>query len=358
MTAYGVLSYFYRLLISSGIVLFVLDKWFVVGLLMLAVALYTLVGMPLQKFYAYLSGPRVQHNRARAFGVSALLAASALGVIGWLPLPSAIKANGVLEAEQTTPLFSAADGRLAELVALNGASLRQGEVIARLHNPDLEHDLEVTRQQLAELELLSRQALRNALSELEPLRQRTASLHARLRELENQRRELVVFAPRAGRWVAPDLHEKRENWIRRGEKLGEIVAEHGYRLTAVVTQEDARALFDAPPAGVELRLTGQADQVIRAGAITLIPYQRQVLASPALGLMGGGELATQREDQSGQKTAESFFELRAAVPAEALAGVTALSGLTGRVRIPLPDRSLYARARESLLQLMQKRYKL
>ena len=41
-----------------------------------------------------------------------------------------------------------------------------------------------------------------------------------------------------------------------------------------------------------------------------------------------------------------------------LAGVIAVHGLTGRVRIPLPDRSLYARARESLLQLVQKRYKL
>jgi putative peptide zinc metalloprotease protein len=74
--------------------------------------------------------------------------------------------------------------------------------------------------------------------------------------------------------------------------------------------------------------------------------------------MGGGELATQHEDPSGQKTTEAFFELRALVPAEALVGVTALQGLTGRVRIPLRDRSLYARLHESLLQLLQKRYKL
>ena len=92
--------------------------------------------------------------------------------------------------------------------------------------------------------------------------------------------------------------------------------------------------------------------------ITLIPYQRQELASPALGWMGGGELATNHEDQSGKRTTESFFELRARVSPEALSGVTVMHGMTGRVRIPLPDRSLYARLRESLLQLMQKRYKL
>ncbi len=358
MTGFGLLSYLYRLLITFGVVLFVLDQWFVIGLFMLAVAFYTLVGMPLYKFYNYLSGPRVQRNRARAVLVSGLLATGLLGLLGWVPLPSSIKANGVLEAEQTTPLFSGADGRLAELAVENGVSLRQGDVIARLHNPDLEHDLEVTRQQLAEMDMLSRQALRSALSELEPLRQRKQALQARLRELEVLRRELVVVAPLSGRWVAPTLHELRETWIRRGEKLGEIVAEQGYRLTAVVTQEDARALFDAHREGVELRLTGQAEHVIAVREISLIPYQRQVLASPALGWLGGGELATQHEDQSGQKTTESFFELRAAISPEALVGVAALHGLTGRVRIPLPDRSLYARTRESLLQLVQKRYKL
>ncbi len=358
MTSYGLLSYFYRLLITFGIVLFVLDQWFVIGLLMLAVAFYTLVGMPLQKFYVYLSGPRVHRNRGRALLVSATLTAAVVGLVGWLPLPSAIKANGVLEAEQSTPLFSGADGRLVELSVENGVSLRRGDVIARLHNPDLEHDLEVTRQQLAEIDLLYRQALRGALFDLAPLRQRKEALYARQRELEVLRRELVVLAPQTGRWVAPSLHEMRETWIRRGEKLGEIVAEQGYRLTAVVTQEDARALFEARPQAAELRLTGQAEQVIGVRDISLIPYQRQVLASPALGWMGGGELATQHEDPSGQKTTESFFELRALVPAEALVGVTALQGLTGRVRIPLRDRSLYARLHESLLQLLQKRYKL
>jgi putative peptide zinc metalloprotease protein len=325
---------------------------------MFAMAVYTLVGMPLFKLYTYLVGPRVHRNRPRAVLVSVLLATVLFGLIFLLPLPSAITANGVLEAEQTTPLFCGADGRLAELVVESGVSLRKGDVIARLHNPDLEHDLEVTRQQLAEIEMLYRQALRNSLSELGPLREREKTLRARLFELGILHRELVVTSPRAGRWVAPNLHELRETWIRRGENLGEIVAEQGYRLTAVVTQEDARALFDAHQNGVELRLTGQAEHVIAVHDIALIPYQRQELVSPALGWLGGGEFATHHEDQSGKRTTETFFELRAAIPAEALAGLTALHGLTGKVRIPLADRSLFSRLKESLLQLMQKRYKL
>ncbi len=358
MTAYGVLSYFYRLMITSGVVMFVLDKWFVVGLVMLAVAIYTLVGMPLYKFYQYLSGPRMQQHRPRALLVTGGVAAALVGIIGFLPLPSAIKATGVLEAAKINPLYSGADGWLETLEVDNGVTLAQGQVIARLVNPDLEHDLEVTRLQLAETDLLYRQALRNALSDLGPLRERKVALHARLNELDAIHRELVVVAPYAGRWMAPTLHERRKTWVRRGENIGQIVAEQGYRFTAVVTQEDARNLFSARHQGMELRLTGQVDHVIALHEITLIPYQRQELASPALGWMGGGEYATQRDDQSGRRTTESFFELRAVVPPESLAGATVLHGLTGRVRIPLVARSLFARAHEGLLQVLQKRYKL
>ncbi len=358
MTVYGLLSYLYRLLITSGVVLFVLDQWFVVGLAMLAVAIYTLVGMPLYKFYQYLSGPRVQRNRTRAWLVSAGVFVAIVGIVGFLPLPSAIKATGVLEAEQVSPLYSGADGWLETLEVDNGDTLKRGQVIARLVNPDLEHDLEVTRQQLAETDLLYRQALRNTLSDLNPLRERKVALHARLHELETVHRELVVVAPYAGRWLAPTLHEQRKTWIRRGANIGQIVSEQGYRFTAVVTQEDARNLFSARHQGIEMRLTGQVDHVIPLHEITLIPYQRQELASPALGWMGGGEYATQHDDQSGRRTTESFFELRALVPTASLAGAAVLHGLTGRVRIPLAERSLYARAHEGLLQLLQKRYKL
>jgi putative peptide zinc metalloprotease protein len=358
MTTYGVLSYFYRLLISAGIVLFVLDQWFVIGLFMLSVTLFTLVGMPLYKFYLYLHSAKLQRNRSRALLVSAAILTGLVGLIGFLPLPSSIRANGVLEAEKTTPLYSGADGWMSELRVENGARLHQSDVIARLSNPDLEHDLEVTRLQLAEVDMISRQAVRTALAELGPLHERRGALLGRLSELETMQRDLVIVAPQAGRWVAPMLHEARNSWIRRGQVIGEIVAEQGYRCTAVVTQEDAHALFGARLAGVELRLNGQADRVIAVREITLIPYQRQQLASPALGWLGGGDYATAHDDQSGRLAAEPFFELRATVPPEALVGVTVLHGLTGHLRIPLPDRTLFARARESFLQVLQKRYKL
>lgn len=358
MTTYAPLSYVYRLFITAGILLFVLDQWFVLGLAMFAVAAWTLVVLPLVKLFGHLAGPRSHKNRARAWLVAGTLLLLLFGVLGGVPLPHAIKADGVLEAEQSRAVVVGVDGVLARLEAHSGDTLEAGQVIARLDNPELRHDLEVTRQQLGELAAQRRRALAVSLSDLEPLARRERALRDRLAELESMSRELVVRAELGGRWVAPSLHELEGTWINRGANLGEVVGEGGYRFTAIVTQEDAEQLFRQRPSGVELRLSGQADHLIQARAVTLIPYQRQKLASSALGWMGGGDFAVRPDDQSGKLAAEAFFELRAQLPAESLRGLVALHGLTGRLRVPLPEQPLAQRLRDSLRQLAQKRYQL
>jgi putative peptide zinc metalloprotease protein len=358
MSAYAPLSYFYRLFITVGILLFVLDQWFVLGLAMFFVAAWTLAVMPLTKLFGHLTGPRAQKNRARAWLVAGTLLLALGWVLGGVPLPRAIKADGVLEAERSLTVVAGVDGALTRIEARSGDTLAAGQVIARLDNPELRHDLEVTRQQLAELAAQRRRALAVSLADLEPLARREGALRARLAELQDLRESLVIRAAQGGRWVAPNLHEMEGTWISRGVSLGEVVVDSGYRFTAIVTQEDAEQLFRQRPSGVEVRLSGQADHLIQASTVTLIPYQRQKLASSALGWMGGGDFAVRPDDQSGKAAAEAFFELRAQLPGDALRGLVALHGLTGRLRIPLPEQPLAVTLRESLRQLAQKRYQL
>lgn len=357
MTGYAPLSYFYRLFITAGVLLFVLDQWFVLGLPMFAVAVWTLVMMPLARLFGHLTGARSQKNRVRAWLVSTALIASLAWLLGGLPLPHAIKADGVLEAERSRPLAPEVDGWLTRLEVRDGQMLKAGQSIARLDNPELTHDLEVTRQQLAEIALLRRRAVATSLSDLHPLARREQALRERLAELVSLDRQREIRAPQAGRWVAPDLHEREGGWVSRGEVLGEISSAGGWRFTAIVTQEDAEQLFRRRLDGVEVRLTGQADSLIQVQAVTLIPYQRQKLASSALGWMGGGDMAVRTNDESGRAAAEAFFELRARL-ADLPPGLVTLHGLTGRLRIPLPEQTLATRLREALRQLAQKRYQL
>lgn len=357
LTGYGLLSFFYRLLIMVGILLFVLDRWFELGVVLALTSLFALVVMPAQKLISYLSSPQVFRNRGRAIGATVASMLLVVAVLGWLPMPNSVKAQGVLEAVEATTVYTDTEGRLAKLHVSNGDAVKQGQVLAVLVNPELNHDIDITRQQRREAELLQRQALQQSVADLEPLRRRLEVLEQRLRELEWRHTQLVVRAPHDGDWVAPALHEHLGTWVSRGRPLGEVLNHDQFRFTAVIPQEQADALFQTRLEHAQLRLQGQADTDIALVGLQLIPYQRRQLASPALGWFGGGDIAVSREDDRGDLAAEPFFELRAQVAADN-PDFVALHGLSGRLRIALPSQPVFAQAREALMQLLQKRYQL
>jgi putative peptide zinc metalloprotease protein len=243
-------------------------------------------------------------------------------------------------------------------VARNGQLVKAGDVVAQLRNPDLEQDLEISRQSLREADAMMRLALVRSPSQIGSLQEQRGAVLQRLAELQSQREQLLVRSPRAGEWVAPALHEKEGNWLQRGQPLGETVQRKGFRFVAVVPQEQANELFAQPPRQASVKLTGQADVSIEAGRMQLLPYQQNRLLSSALGWLGGGDIAVSNDDRSGATAAESFFSLHVALPAQLPAGLAPLHGMSGQVRLELPGKPMFWQARRSLLQLMQKRYAL
>ncbi|GAA4332700.1 hypothetical protein GCM10023144_23050 [Pigmentiphaga soli] len=358
-TFYGWASFCYRLMLSSGIILAALDKWFAIGLSLLTTTLITLAVMPGRRFVNYLFGPAVAHRRVRAVGAVVALLAGAYVFVAWVPLPHAVRVPGVLEARQRATMFVDTPGVLSRLMVRHGQALHRGDVIAVLRNDDLELNLRLTKLQLAEHETLIRQALERAPADVAPLERRAQALRDRLGELEAMKAKLVVRAPQDGEWVAPMLHERLSSWIERGQALGEVVDSSSFRFSAVLAQTEAAELFpvDGRSKG-ELRLAGQAGAGIEIGRVELLPYQRERLASPALGFFGGGDVPVQADDKSGTLATEPFFEVRAGLPPAALAGVTAYQGMSGVLRVTLAAQPLYTRLHKAFLQLLQRRYAL
>ena len=196
------------------------------------------------------------------------------------------------------------------------------------------------------------------MADVAPLNRREQSLQAHLTRLAMRQERLILHAAHAGTWVAPRLHERLNGWIARGEVLGELINGETFRFTAVIPHERADELFQHEPDSAEIRLTGQSEHVLETDDIQLIPYQRQRLASPALGWLGGGDIAVRQDDRRGDLATESFYEIRALLPPSAVEHTLAWHGMSGRLRIALEAQPLYWQARESILQLLQKRYQL
>ncbi|HYF18898.1 MAG TPA: biotin/lipoyl-binding protein [Ramlibacter sp.] len=358
LTGYGLLSFVYLIIVTVGISLFLLDQWFVIGLVALGITLATKLVIPLWKLLTHLAGPKVARNRQRALAGAGAIAAVLVLVAGWVPFPYAIQAAGILQAEESTTVYTPIEGALVQVVVRNGQQVRAGDVVARLRNPDLDQDLAVARAAIREADAMIRAAMVKAPGQLPTLQEQRQAALRRIAELEAKREQLVIRSPRAGEWVAPALHESEGNWLQRGAVLGEAMQRSGFRFVAVVQQEQANELFAQRPQAASVKLTGQADVSIPAGGVQLIPYQQQKLLSPALGWLGGGEIAVKTDDRSGNTAAESFFALHVLLPPGLPQQLSPLHGMSGQVRLELPGQPLFWQARRSLMQLMQKRYSL
>lgn len=356
MTLYGLFSFLYRMLIVATILLFVTDQWFAVGVVFAVTTLIMLVMMPAKKWISHLSGAAVYRNRRRAVLASLALVLVPAALILWLPLPYAIRAPGMVEAVQYTRVTADSSGRLESIAVPSGTPVEPGQLLLVLSSPELDWELQIARQQALETNMLLSLAMGRTLSDIEPLEQRLASLTERADELRARQSALEVRARHRGVWFAPQLNEKLGNWLPRGELLGEVVDNSHLRFTAVVSQEQANQLFRDTPPGGELRLNGQADSQVEPTQMLVLPYQKQQLASSALGWGGGGSIAVRPDDPQGLAAVDSFYEVQAPLPADQLS--VAWHGMTGWIRIPLPHQSLSQQLSTAFMQLLQKRYQI
>jgi putative peptide zinc metalloprotease protein len=232
-----------------------------------------------------------------------------------------------------------------------------GQILARLRNPELDWEIEAAAAALTEAEVLRNQALLSAPADVAALSQRIEAAADRLRDLQARRADLVVRARHDGVWSASGLHERLGNWVPRGQPLGELVGPTALRFSAAVSQEQADQLFRQDLSAAELRLGGQAGQVLVPERLLLVPYERDRLISQALGWQSGGTVPVRPDDPQGLSTVDTYYELQANFSTSGL-DVVALHGMTGWVRVPLPPATLWEQAGRALRQLLQKRYSL
>lgn len=355
LTGYGGISFVYRMMVIALVLEYVADQWFLLGVVFAITTLIMVVAVPLAKVFGHLSGPAVARNRTRAIAAALIGLAIPVFLFSLFPWRNAIRAPGVVESVSANSVVMGTAGRLASLHVRNGDRVEQGKLIAELRNPELESDIRLVGEQITEAQLLRNQALANAPADVQALERRIVMLKERQVELEFRSAQLRVFARHAGTFVAPKATERLGSWMQRGEPLGEVVDLENLRFVAVVTQHQANELFASPFAQVAIRLHGQVDREQQSGEFNVLPYQRQRLASAALGWSGGGSIPVKQDDQRGEIAAEPFFEIRVKLDPDAI-DLLALSGTSGQMRIALAPTPLLIQAKKWLMQQLQKRY--
>lgn len=357
LAVYGVAAIIYRTIIFAGIVWFVADRWLIVGFLMALICVVSWVFAPLFKLTKYLaSDPKLSRSRPQAVAVVCVGAAAIFAFLQFVPLPHYFRASAVLQSRQWSQVITEAPGEIVEIMAVPGKSVKAGQPILRLENPELIPQLNEARAVFREVETRIRAALQMDAASLKPLYSRLSSAQKLIDRLTREQESLIVRARHDGIWVAPGVEDMRRRWTARGTVMGLIVNPADFEISATVLQEDVDRIFRREYPRAEVRLYGEVEDLIEIKDLRVVPGEQRVLPSPALGWQAGGDIATNMRDQHGREAAEPFFSVVGQVTPRS--EVAFLHGLTGKVRFRLENEPLLPRWVRRLGQLLQKRFKL
>jgi putative peptide zinc metalloprotease protein len=354
---FGITSSIYRIFVFTVIILFVADKFFGFGLIAAAVGAFALLVLPVFKFVRYLAKePRLDRQRPRAIAVSAIGAAAILAFLGFFPWPYHIRAPGVLQTREQARVYTATDGYVAEFIATSGSPVRAGDLLARMTNPELELRLASGEARVRQIRLQENVALETGGATLRVAQRQRESAEAELAQLQQRRRDLEIRAPIDGVWVAPRANDLLGELVGRGRQLGMIIHPPDYEFIAVVAQDDSSRLFAHANARAEIRLPGQAGEVIAVSQLQLVPGRQTILPTAGLGWSAGGPVKVKPGDTDGMQTAEPYFKAIARVGATGDAAL--LHGQIGQIRFTTGTEPLLQQGWRRFRQMLQQRYQI
>ena len=357
LSVFGILSGIYRIIVFSGIILFVADKFLLAGLLMALICVVSWGVVPFFKLINYLaSSPRLAKTRGRAAVACVSCFLIVVGFLALCPFPNRFRAPGVMEAIQYVRVVNDAPGYVQQIRTPSGGEVREGYPLIELADRELDLEIAATTAQRKEALAMQLKALYKEKADLQPIRKRLETIESKLRDLEEQKDSLTVKARQSGIWVAPNIQDMVGSWLQRGSVIGEIVNQSDFRFSAVVSQAEASELFTGKIEKTEVRIHGQGDQNLKVLEYQIIPFQQQKLPSAALGWRGGGEVAVSTKDETGRKAAEPFFQIYAVI--QSAPGVLLLHGRSGKIRFTLQPKPLLFQWAHLFRQLLQKRYQL
>ncbi|MBN1696806.1 MAG: hypothetical protein JW881_04775 [Spirochaetales bacterium] len=357
ITIFGILSGIYRIVVFTTILLFVADRFLLLGIIMAVVCAVSWILVPAVRFIKYLfTEPRLDRTRIRSILVSLGAAVTVFLFLSVIPFPHTFTSPGVIKAYEYMKVTNKVGGYVSDITIPSGNWVKKGQTLFYLKNRELDFKIREMSAKIDEISIMGQKALHESLADVKPINSLLAAINERYDRLEEDIRDCEVKAEIDGVWVAPYIDELKGMWIHRGTPIGQLINNSGFFFSSVISQQEVSGFFSDEIKSAEVRLYGESDKAVRISGFTIIPAEQTSLPSPALGLAAGGEVTIDIKDQSGTKTTEPFYEVRLTIAEDSLGGL--LHGRTGRVQFRLPMEPLLQQWWIKLIQLIQKRYQL
>ncbi|MDX2109142.1 MAG: hypothetical protein SFY80_02765 [Verrucomicrobiota bacterium] len=360
LNMFGAVSSVYRVVLLTGIILFIGQQFFGVGIVLAVFGLVMWAIVPVVKLGIYvLTNSRLQRVRMRACGIIFGTLGLIVLFICLFPWPMHFRSPGVIRAHNSQQFINQTDGYMRELLAKPGTWVQAGQPLLRLENPGIDPQLRRYDAQLEEYAVRRRWAQDTNPSYIEALNAMELTAHRGRDRVVQSKEGLNVSSSTAGYWFSPFIADYEGAWVARGTPLGEVVDTRSFYFSAIVSQKEVSLLFDEPIRDAEIRIRGEAafEIEIPRDQITILPVDQNRLPTASLGWAGGGTIQVQQDDKEGTRTVEPFFEVR--LELRDGQGTPELAHLrSGIVRFDLAPRPLWEQWMRRFRQMLQERYQM
>ena len=361
---YGIASTVYRVFICVRILTFVAGRFFFMGVVLAAAAVFAWVLTPLGKFVHYLAvSPELSRVRFRAAASTIVVLGGVVVGVGVIPMAHHYRLEGVVEPVHLQVIRAGQDGFLRSFLPTD-QQVRPGQdsPLLRMESEDLADELTGRQATYRRIKVYKQMALdEKAHDKLIPLRQYLSAADEQIQTLLDRQARLIRRPEQPGVWIAPRIERLEGAFLRKGDTLGMVASPDKVLIRAVAQQHLALALLgeiegrpDAPARRVEIRFRRLPRPQFSGTVAKILPAGQEQLPSEALGYAVGGSVRTAAGDRKGTKAAEPFFEVHILPGPDAPARIR--SGQRVVVRLSLASKPLAAQWWRSLLQLLQSRF--
>lgn len=315
---FAIASFIYRMAIYWVIVLFVAGKFFFIGVLLAIWAAVNMLIWPIVKgLWFVIGGSQLRAHRPRAVAITFATIATILALLIALPLPYFSRAEGIVWIPDSSIVRSATAGFAENLLVAEGDFVEAGEKIIALTDPVLSARIEVLENQMAAAVARRRALMADDISKAQIADEEVIRIADRLQNFKAREANLIVRAPVSGTLHVPMAMDVNGRYFDQGAEIAYVIEPERPTVRIAVTQAEVD-LVRHRTRGVQIRSIADIDKKMLAKVTREVPAATNQLPSAALGMIGGGKIATDPSGGDGAKALEDIFLFDIAVADNAL----------------------------------------
>jgi putative peptide zinc metalloprotease protein len=311
---YGPVSLGYRMAVLVSLVWLVSSRFFIVGALVAIWGAFSLLILPAARHLTrFLGSPAAHRKRARLAGLGGLFALTAVLVLFFLPVPLWTSTQGVVWLPEQSAVRAGTECEVVELLSPAGQAVDKDAPLIRGTDPFVDAEIQIHQAHLKELYASYRAEPLEKRVERKILMEKIAVAKEDLRHAEEKSKQLVVHSPAQGKFILLDERNQIGRFVKKGELIGYILADHPLKVRAVVSQ-DAIGLVRERITAVAVRLAAQPTTKLKASLERIVPAADCNLPSAALGTAGGGVIPVDPTDSKGLRALSTIFKIDLSLP--------------------------------------------